>query len=1482
MKVRRWVGLEQFEEYSMSIPVFSDDTIDKIIVKIALDINQQAQIKPDLTHLPYVWSDKRNIAFDIEPKPSNIHPWRAEPFDKHKRYALTRHSDNIWHGITTTTLNITFISDVPAHIKTHPGFFPDKWKSKETYDIVMKEATKLNTLWDASAIKTKEHRRDEYIKISFAGDTKNTVDIFKAIDTIKTSSKLPFQQFILDNTKILYKIYKKHNISVSLLEQAVSYERIPKIQGIVAVFPLRQNEANRMDVTARAVLDASGRVSVYYRIASGAIVSWDDILQHNNVIKTWIGHVCGSSCELRVMSMTARTWIVCNKRSLSDLRKEASKLPMLFHVDPKANEIVYKRSNNYKQKFDIVDNIKSQVESGIPEHEIIENLMNNIGISQQDATDWMQQYYALVSNADNVEQPKKKRLFMSTGCIVKIKQDKVGFQVYFANIGSPSEIEAALRWLRGIVYFMKEDVKQPRKNPVSVASTSTSRHSSPSAKHDARDESSDLSFASSTPSSSGGAGDTSGYFVDMLEHTDPDVFKIHRKDKTGKRESYSRLCGANNFRQPLVRSPDQMQEIEKRGYKDAIDDTMLYRRNYYFCPRIWCPKAMIPVKLPQLVDGPNGKKVCPGSFAEDPMYLYDEDVYWKKNPDLSHHIGFLDKKRSDKGLCLPCCMKNPLIGSKSPKAKARLAKCMSGEPSVGKPNETPPSQSSPVPEGSHDPSNTNFILSAQAPIPQGRYGTVSEELHNVMYPNVPYQTCSMNLGSTPCAVRLGLDHGDDSAMSALSTCLELSSKTALINLLRKQLTPFMFMSLDSGNVLQSFLNPNLELTPGVIRETQAWLERFQTYRNMTFVGTPEAMARQAHIFSAYSDFMNHLRSSDTKPISYLMSISRVLGYTLLIIDKTNEVYCPALDIPNVIVLIKDGDYYEPMVLKSRSSSQMIRFTGEEPPLKNILSYVRGSCKDVLERQKSVKRLVSLQKWIDNILIAPTAFTIRDVVLRPDLRIHGFLTKHNVLLEAPGGMSIDILPEILSSYNQIQGVRHMEDIMDRDIPTQPVPKIDVKQLMDKLSDYGLKIDMSCFLLGESELAPRMQGVYRWTSNNIYDAAHPAISIAPPPSARKPKNKQWYQTRMGILQLLLQHYDTLVHPLMSDDNKTNNAALISALLPTFKGITGNDERMKRMVYNILEQLPLSEGKDALLRWRRMQFADSRWVSASIHDHGKEWVFSQIAVEHGLASHVLRPPKGPVYNNTFVRNAREVCETNIEPSMRLIVDLNKGQELPSKWRRKSFIDMRVFGDTSVEMTSFVSWLAQVVHNPISYRDVDTARRNNILAHANDLELFKSKLNDPSLATFMKNYVDRSTKLKSIEDVLHMMGDSIQKMKTMVLEVLRNHGSHLAPCDYDWEAVSRLFDINIFMIRSRAEYRKKTDDVKRGDDNDRIVTSTLFGRPKLKNKMILFIYKDNSVAAVRSSYKLIGDKDGRVLFDVDRLPADIQKLLNDVKRFT
>ena len=157
-------------------------------------------------------------------------------------------------------------------------------------------------------------------------------------------------------------------------------------------------------------------------------------------------------------------------------------------------------------------------------------------------------------------------------------------------------------------------------------------------------------------------------FLSKLKKKEPILFL---SEDDGKYSAYSKICQASRYRQPVILTTDEKEEIDAQDKKNgskSYTHTLEYgtdpkNKFHYICPRYWCLKTNKPISEKDAKAGkkcglilPHGsKQVKPGhyiiEFNHPEQHIDKDGNYIENTPKL------LDGKLHPKGMCMPCCFK---------------------------------------------------------------------------------------------------------------------------------------------------------------------------------------------------------------------------------------------------------------------------------------------------------------------------------------------------------------------------------------------------------------------------------------------------------------------------------------------------------------------------------------------------------------------------------------------------------------------------------------------------------------------------------------------------------------------------------------------------------------------------------------------------------------------------------------------------------
>jgi hypothetical protein len=290
-------------------------------------------------------------------------------------------------------------------------------------------------------------------------------------------------------------------------------------------------------------------------------------------------------------------------------------------------------------------------------------------------------------------------------------------------------------------------------------------------------------------------------------------------------------------------------------------------------------------------------------------------------------------------------------------------------------------------------------------------------------------------------------------MNALAEILDFKSKKQLINDIKNRLNLIMFLSIENGNVCKAFMD-KLPIIPNEnnIKELHEHLQKYPEINKICDLDNDIKYSRYLAIYKSYKKFIDYLETNSyqiPKSPYYLFSLISILYNKLLIIwekqtkEKIVNIICPFYtsfsdlisslkDInPDLVMLIKEKKYYEPLEVKYRNKDLIKTFKLNQFPNLNDLFKACSNSNNFDNYNRIYQNIFSLQTWINSrILKNYEKFKITSIIINSDLTIENFLTKCGILLTIDK-IGISFLEKIISDF-KINKIYFYDDLNDNGI------------------------------------------------------------------------------------------------------------------------------------------------------------------------------------------------------------------------------------------------------------------------------------------------------------------------------------------------------------------------------------------------------------------------------------------------------------------
>lgn len=1460
--------------------IYQDDNLEDALNKIALYIKH---IEKDIGDKFYCWNKKTSLSHKINNiiwKGYNVNPFlsvdrKSKQLDEEISYNLENKLFDL------ERINIVFQDDMPDDLKQNKYYFLDR--KKPSYQIYKNKDQNLFNLISQETknikkINEKYHRVDLYCKLS------NKIILSNLFDNLQTKKNIALIQWINDTSKILYKIQKNHYIKYEQLYNWCNIDKISRVNCINIYYIIAKSCYCKITITNE------GNIIFSYIFDIRRNIRWDIIKKSKDILVNYLQKHIKEKIRMEEVSLKLNISFAIDNTTFSNLTNKISSFIDIFAVkltknkDKQTLNCVYKRSSNYSENLNINDYILSRYNLGITKEDIVNELIN-LGLTENTKDE--------VDNViDNIDLNLEKKFIKKkdNGTIVNIIKSNIGFDIEIINSANYKELNYLIYWITKIisasrnVVIKKEQAKKqiiPEKTSPKIEEKEVDDYDLDKIDSDNEDEKLgeleyDLGDDDDDDLLMGGAigKDKHSYFVNLIEAVDKPLIA----------NNYARDKCQSDF-QPIVLTKEEKENLEKNKMTH-YDNILEYgssknRLNYYICPRLWCPISKIPLN----VDDPEAK--CPVE-NEQPMKLF-----FDKNPNKKRYIKLI--KPDEKGLCAPCC------GKKQQK-KEELDKCKILSDEIDLDDEDDKTEIKSVSISikkdddksvKKDDKDINYLMNQRAPIPQNRYGSIPEALHNLLLNDVPYSMCSKIINKTQkCFIKKGIVHRNtnikenivknDSILYCIAELLGFKNKKLLINDIIKKLDIITYISLENGEICKSFMDIREIIAENNTKLKKSYNKNKKLFNILKSNDDKDmnSLSRLLNIYKSYKKFINFL-SSDDYPIDktpyYLYLLVATLYKKLLIIweysgDSEVNILCPvyssysdiltSLELnPEVLMILKDGSYYEPIEFKNKYEliDNNIRLNNF-PNVLNVLNECNKHNNKYSNTFNIYQNLYTYYQWIATTGDNYSRFNIDTIFINNDLSLSFVLTKNNILLNFDK-ISISVLPKLITDMN-IKKILFFDDIIKTNINITNISKDVYAKIVKKCDQLDIRYIIGDILSSDDKLfssninipEQKLTGqniIHTNTRNGLYNYIENENKIS----------YNWFNLQKYIADVLIKKYnDTKFNNLYGTNKKIE---LINNLYDKYFEKLNN----KNIVKIILEELPIyntltpitnvSNWINNIILYYKYDF-----MSSIVKDKKDELVFSQNALfndgkytipELLLKYHKSMPNSFSNFDNYILK---DLISTNQNSNVELpSIFFGDYENMKSKWvsrKKGKWVNMAIVKSkyTKDKFIEFVNWLSQYLNIRISYDEinniVNSYYRKIIIDKRYNLELFE----DPSLLNEWFNNI----KIKPISKQKFISEYFNKYTNADLNRILDNIISEnkLFPSDITFKVISDVFNISILLIH-RIKYGSTTESDKRNDLNDLKLSSTFISATNNMDERPLFIFEKNNDKTSNIYYPVI-----------------------------
>ena len=944
-----------------------------------------------------------------------------------------------------------------------------------------------------------------------------------------------------------------------------------------------------------------------YPIDNGVIIS--DILKYVDELNKYINKVLNININLKEKIINARIKYSAYRTKYADFKNEI-KASTIF-TELKEDEFYYKRTSNYNDRSVIDKTIK------------VDATNNNIKINVKDA---------------DIQDTR-----------IIIKKESRGYMIDIKNAKSFFEFESLEFWISKILERAIDD----KKSTEDITDKKDDEDDTPPNIRNRY-------YSTSSESSGGNNNDTKNYLINKLKNADRELWNDNNK---------SRKC--QRVKQPIPLSVEEYNDLKQKGLNKFFDNSIIHNKNYYICPRLWCPKSNVPL------DESDPAAKCPIS-DEQPMRLNDD----MKNKNLPRYV-YLKKKDN-----IPCCGKKFNEGAlddddnDDDKDDTIVNPTKQPANAANAANATKPVKAIKPVKADLD---KNYIMKNYPIYYNKRFGDIPEELYKILYPEnykEYLESCRSpnNINKKKCILRKGLIDIDeipdkyanryDNIINTIAYLVDETKETFVENI-KNKIDILTYISLDNGNICKDFgdYEPVLyEYNKDLYGELKQHLHDINKKSSIN-IELPKfdsknekavfKISRLLYIYKSYRKFLEYISADnypDDKGVQYLYSLIAFLYKKLLIvwentINTSNII--PSIDLlapeyindiisyyglqkkTEIIMVLKenwkaignkddinkhrdnklyevmkDRDniyFYEPLIIKTINMEKKHMALSEYPNIKKIINYQPNS------------NIFNNLKYINNLIKDESLkYTINTIIINDNYTIDKIMLKNNILIRFNPQGTI-ILPYLIKELN-ITNVVFLDDIIDSTFDISIINSVYAKFLnkISKLKDFGITVDIGVNNFQTAEITKSTLTI----NKEDYDYKGQVILFGKKNEFEIYNDKntnvtnKWFDLRLQVKNKLIALLEIKTNKI-AEYSKKPRAEFIKYLLDMF-------DTDKTKIQIILEEIPIFTSK-GITEWYSNTLLHTKYdyinnLSDNFVDNGNELLFTQYLIKKNIPNNIL----------------------------------------------------------------------------------------------------------------------------------------------------------------------------------------------------------------------------------------------------------------------
>lgn len=629
-------------------------------------------------------------------------------------------------------------------------------------------------------------------------------------------------------------------------------------------------------------------------------------------------------------------------------------------------------------------------------------------------------------------------------------------------------------------------------------------------------------------------------------------------------------------------------------------------------------------------------------------------------------------------------------------------------------------------------------------------------------------------------------------------------------------------------------------------------------------------------------------------------------------------------------IMKDRDnifFYEPLVIKTLNMEKKHVALSEYPNIMKIINHQPNNRNNTFNNLKHINNLATYKTKGAK---GTNGYAIETIIINANYTIDKIMLKNNILIRFNPQGTI-ILPYLIKEL-KVKNVVFLDDIIGKPYNITIINSVHSKFLnkLDKLTELGITVDSGVNNHSDTMITKSVLTI----GDDDYDAKGRLILFGKKNefeeyNDRNTRNtNKWLELRLHVrdkLTSILEDKDA--NDKITEYSKKPRAEFVKYLV-SLASLTGSfSDSDKDKIQIILEEIPIFT-KVGVNEWYTRTLLHTKYgyvneMSDNFVDNGTELLFTQYLAKKNIPKNILYYHDANPnirfdihgdsiinYDNIYdddndANVAKDAKDANVakvakvankEPPKMFEGD---AKDLNSKWTkykkkiwwRLKYIKNAYVASNIAELFNYFKALDNDIVN--EYNDIIKITFNYYKNEFNknnedvDAKNIKDIFRDPYFYTSYlnaMNHVNNTKKtFKTLEIFLatYFYNSTIAERKSILAHIKGDDKYIYHPNENTFFTISKVLNISILIIHSRAEYGKAVDVSKRADNKDLSITTSIYKADNGElTRPLLMLYKKNEKTHL--SYYIIRntDHDNFIYTELKDAPEEIKAMVLNTEK--